>query len=637
MENGAIIGIVIGSVIAFGLLVFLMARYITACGMRRAAENENPANPQRAADDESSSGDELVFSPTIQPEEDENFDLHSCKSFWTAAPDDNPKGKYWARDSMSPTVGGGFPAFPSCTQSTLHDWGLGVKACWSCGARPIRNRGCLHCNKPMCMTCFEAHKTLKTSTLILAKAAITKYDKAHRGSLLLSEWNELLGDLGVPPQSEEEFVTSCKVRGSDPKTVGITKDHLVVLVTFLTPNTSQALARLVPQSEVGSEGLCQQQERIHDWGPGLTSCSGCKSMPIFNRGCRICNRRMCQKCWEKHRRGGDIEDPASPLRTVPQGAAAADMSGSLSFGRESTHGVPPSQGGEEAAAPRCPSVKEVEEEAEAPAGPVCTFDFPPDFGSDVPVESKAKVVYTWNVLDDEDSVKKIGLGGSTYYFTFLKGTHLTRHNLEMCSKLMNLTSFGNEAAENHVPFVDPLSEHDMNDYIFMLNKAVYLLPPFVDMSMLTTSLLVDKDYQAKCQPGGPKIMDTTEADTFRFKKTIIWPVYSLTIQFKVSVVDPKHYPALSSLQEGLPVHHALLLERTKRNKMAEDLIRKAKSILLYHKTPGGTILVTNVTTAAATSVPAIVASVVDKLGSMGAKDVAETATRTRKYFVSKNK
>lgn len=62
-----------------------------------------------------------------------------------------------------------------------------------------------------------------------------------------------------------------------------------------------------------------------------------------------------------------------------------------------------------------------------------------------------------------------------------------------------------------------------------------------------------------------------------------------------------------------------------------DSTRKVKSVLLFHGAPGG-VIVTSATLIANTSVPGVLARIVNSLPQKGARDVAETATRTRGYF-----
>ncbi|KAJ9457906.1 putative aspartate aminotransferase [Diplonema papillatum] len=642
MDGGVVALIVIGGVVACALASFIVFRCwcsgnraqcdgtgdivedeLDCIESGRCGRNEECVGqslPPLARLDDGSEGDkeykgsdeneEVAWSPM---EATRTPSVYSCRSYNTAL---NESGK---RGSMTPVDTKQFhsasPAYPQCAKSVMHDWGPGLKSCASCGARPIWNRGCLACNQRMCATCFEAHKNMKVTTLQLAKAAISKYDNAGRGSLIFDEFNLLLRDLRIPQQTEDEFDATCEARGSDPKELGISLEHLVVLVSFLTPNCTEALATVAQQTKADRTPgpMCSiAGVKLHDFGPGLATCGSCGARPILNRGCPGCLMRLCPKCYPRHAQVGKLykafgdEEKAEkvPAPTLEHLKAEPHLS---------TDTVASPTGSKTADGPHISPPQ-------------------PGLGHELPDACHARIVNHFALLHDRAVDDHLAKGGCYYYFTFLRGTQLSATTLRMSKILMHLSSFENEEKQNNVPPIDPESPADQAAYIFMLNKAVYMLPGIVSLSQLDVATMSSPKYHSKCQPAGSKILETEEKDTFRFAKTIVWPVYKLTMQFKVSLVDRSHYPELSELTDGLPVHHALLLERTKRNVQAVDIIRTAKSILLYHQVPQGGIIVTNITTAAATSVPSIVASIVDKLGSMGAKDVVDTALRTRKYF-----
>jgi hypothetical protein len=80
------------------------------------------------------------------------------------------------------------------------------------------------------------------------------------------------------------------------------------------------------------------------------------------------------------------------------------------------------------------------------------------------------------------------------------------------------------------------------------------------------------------------------------------------------------------------VDGGLLLERTKRSKPPkQDRTRKAKSVLLYTKVPGG-LYVTHLTVALQSSIPAIVVGIVHRFGGWGLAEVRETIGYTRQYL-----
>ena len=611
VSAASIAGVLLLGAAAFFLFRFLAARHDRRARSEDARTNGSFASPVPAHDAENPapfSAVRLEMSRCgSEPDEDGSGNLmdcdarslFSCNTFVQQEKDSTRQ--YWVEDEVDEQ--GGFLAFPTCAGTAMTEFGRGIKSCQSCGARPMRNRGCGQCDKVMCTTCFEAHKELRTSTLLLAKAAIRKYDRStgqRRGSLVYAEWSELLRDLGVPQQTEDEFTASCLARGADPRATGITFEHLVVLVTFLSSNASEALARLVPPADVAPARLCQFETHLHDWGPGLASCAVCASCPILNRGCRICSKRMCQRCFAEHAAAGALDSlsaahPAAQAHAPPPGATVSPDC--LASPAPPT---PQETGAEAAAAPPA---------AEKPCDVL-----PPSLGANLPTSSDPLVCASFHgMFGDAGTVEKLGKGGALYFFTFLKGTSLTKELLTATKAVINLSGFADETRDNCVPHIDPLCPKAMAEYVFMLNKAVYMLPSSVPLDAVTKDLMVLKDYQKRCQPGGVKVYDVTEKDTFRFCKTIIWPVYKLTMQFKVTELPPALYAELAPLQDNLPVHKALLLERTKRNKNSSDIIQKAKSILLYHRLEGGAIVVTNITAGAATSVPAIIASIVDKV------------------------
>ena len=351
---------------------------------------------------------------------------------------------------------------------------------------------------------------------------------------------------------------------------GLSVDDLARLLCVLPDETTTALSKIIrPTAQCGSAEVAE----FHDWGPGLATCSVCSSKPILNRGCRACLKKMCQKCFNQHIHLSQLY--LSKKEPLP------DEQLSSSF----------------------------------------VADFDPSS------KSVAKVMSEFNVLTP-DGIKSLQSGGSLYYFSFQKGK---LPDLQRIAKVINLTAFEDEMRDNCIPKIDPVTD---DSCVYLLNKAVYLLQKGIRSDHITDRMIASTCYQTVCQPSGTKVLQADDSDTFRFQKTIVWP-YKLTIQFKVSVIPSELYPELVSLHDNLPIHYAILLERTKRTKTSTDMIKKAKSILLYHNLNNGSggVMVTNITAGAATSIPSIIAGIVDKLGSMGAKDVAETATNTRKYFI----
>eukprot|EP01065_Artemidia_motanka_P012832 TRINITY_DN17085_c0_g2_i1.p1 TRINITY_DN17085_c0_g2~~TRINITY_DN17085_c0_g2_i1.p1 ORF type:complete len:412 (+),score=142.65 TRINITY_DN17085_c0_g2_i1:55-1236(+) len=243
---------------------------------------------------------------------------------------------------------------------------------------------------------------------------------------------------------------------------------------------------------------------------------------------------------------------------------------------------------------------------------------------------KPKLMVGWNFLTDPSDVDVLRRGSSLYNFVCSPGTRLSAVERCMVASFIGLSAVGGATVNIH-------SEAEAAAHIFILNKAMYVLPPPARRQLLTTQLLSSVEYQKSCQPGNPKIWtDVTDLDTFRFTKPIIPWVYSLTIQMRVSVLSDAQCRELSAvLCGGLPLCHGLLLERTKRNESYIDSTRCVKSLLLYHALAGGGLLVISCTAIANTTIPSIVARIVDSQRTQGALEVQETAERTRDYFQKK--
>jgi hypothetical protein len=159
-----------------------------------------------------------------------------------------------------------------------------------------------------------------------------------------------------------------------------------------------------------------------------------------------------------------------------------------------------------------------------------------------------------------------------------------------------------------------------------------LLPGGQDdiLELLTPQRLASIEYQKACQVHGTFLwQDVTEPDTFRMTKPILKFVYSITVQFRVSALSQDTLEKLSRLV-GAPLHHGLLLERTKRRHRPDRTI-KAKSILLYSKVQGG-ILVQHLTIVVQSSLPLIIQQVIHRFGGWGIAETFETCQRTRQYL-----
>eukprot|EP01063_Lacrimia_lanifica_P009893 TRINITY_DN16731_c0_g1_i1.p1 TRINITY_DN16731_c0_g1~~TRINITY_DN16731_c0_g1_i1.p1 ORF type:complete len:468 (+),score=102.75 TRINITY_DN16731_c0_g1_i1:118-1521(+) len=265
-----------------------------------------------------------------------------------------------------------------------------------------------------------------------------------------------------------------------------------------------------------------------------------------------------------------------------------------------------------------------------PATPLRTL--PPGLGH-FPKHGKCppKLLTTW-AYDTPENIAHLGAGGCLYNFLCSSGSSLPADVLTMMRSFVHLSSFDNP--EFAAP-IDVNCAKDMSDHIFIVNKAQYVLPAPLDCARLTPEFFTTIAYQKGCQPKGTKFTEVTEKDTFRMSKPIIPFIVSVTIQFRVSIIPEEHWPAMTdAVTDGLPIHHALLLERTKRDMSYKDVTRTVKSVLLYHRLQDGGLLVTNVTCVANSAIPTVVAKIIDSFGTSGAKEVAETATRTRAYLMN---
>eukprot|EP01061_Rhynchopus_euleeides_P038300 TRINITY_DN65774_c0_g1_i1.p1 TRINITY_DN65774_c0_g1~~TRINITY_DN65774_c0_g1_i1.p1 ORF type:complete len:406 (+),score=97.45 TRINITY_DN65774_c0_g1_i1:51-1220(+) len=245
---------------------------------------------------------------------------------------------------------------------------------------------------------------------------------------------------------------------------------------------------------------------------------------------------------------------------------------------------------------------------------------------------KSKLLDEWKFLREEN-ISHLQSGGSLYNFICAPGPELPPAVMDDITSFINLSSFDDELRARPIDMSNP---EDLGAHVFILNKAFYSMPHPVDVTHLTPEILSSVKYQRACQPRKPKIWENvTDENTFRFTKSIIPFVYSITVQLKVSEIPRKHWERLSDdLYEGYEIHHALLLERTTRDIHYKDATRSVKSLLLFHIPEGGGALVASITAIANTVLPTMVAKVVDTFGSSGAVEVAETADLTRKHLVA---
>eukprot|EP01064_Diplonema_japonicum_P000971 TRINITY_DN10636_c2_g1_i1.p1 TRINITY_DN10636_c2_g1~~TRINITY_DN10636_c2_g1_i1.p1 ORF type:complete len:298 (+),score=46.69 TRINITY_DN10636_c2_g1_i1:68-895(+) len=267
-----------------------------------------------------------------------------------------------------------------------------------------------------------------------------------------------------------------------------------------------------------------------------------------------------------------------------------------------------------------------------------TRSLPGNFAERTPLSGKVqhKAVKDFNFLAKPEHTEDLQKGTAFYGFNCAAGGVLGSKEKDLIQRAINLTSFSPDSDDQR-PHIDMADPKDLNKYVFMLNKAMYVLPK-VGKDDISPEILASSKFQKACQPGACKVWDDCDrADTFRLTKTIIRAVYKMTIQFKCTWVPREDLPDLMPLCDGLRIDQAILMERTKRDKTHQDSTVKVRSILLYHVLEDGGMVVTNFTCVANTSIPSVVARLVDKLGWAGASEVAETAERTRSYLLGNGK
>lgn len=243
---------------------------------------------------------------------------------------------------------------------------------------------------------------------------------------------------------------------------------------------------------------------------------------------------------------------------------------------------------------------------------------------------KSKVINdTWDFLADEDSVNQ--LNGGDCLFRFMCGPvhNFDKETLDTMNLFINLSSFADEVVENNTPKVDVYDPCEADKYICISVKAMYMLPG-AKLSSITPELMASDNYQKACQPSQNSIEHVDGEYTFRLKLNVIKFIFSMTVMFRVSeITDPSVLFSFKSA-DGIVPAKALMLERTKRQVGKVDATAKVRSMLLYYPVNGG-LLVNSHTFVLNTSIPTVVAKIVNTFGSQGAAQSAETAHMTRKY------
>lgn len=231
--------------------------------------------------------------------------------------------------------------------------------------------------------------------------------------------------------------------------------------------------------------------------------------------------------------------------------------------------------------------------------------------------------YDMQSLEQQEFLER---GGA--FLSFACTHTLDVEQARMVGALINLSTFADETRDNFVPIYNM----DEDENPFVLVKTVYALPFTNMIDWITPERLASTEYQVECQVPSTVFWDQTRTDTFRFTKPIIPYVYNMTVQFKVSELSLETLDSLVDCVGGLHIEKGLLMERTKRTVPPTiDRCLKVKSALLYTRVNGG-VLCHHLTIVMLSSVPSLVAAIVTRYGSLGAKETAETVSRTRRFL-----
>eukprot|EP00756_Hemistasia_phaeocysticola_P020161 Hpha_TRINITY_DN15705_c2_g20::TRINITY_DN15705_c2_g20_i1::g.42141::m.42141 len=265
---------------------------------------------------------------------------------------------------------------------------------------------------------------------------------------------------------------------------------------------------------------------------------------------------------------------------------------------------------------------------------------------------RGKWVYTsfrtdgWNVT--EETLENLSKGLAGFHFACRVGDQLNEDDLTMLTAGINISSFADEVRDNGVPRLDVrgVTVEELRSNTFVMVRGMYFLPG-VDLHTMDVATVCSVPYQRACQPSSRTLPTTIWDDcasrgdhtTFRITKALIPFVMKITIQFKVTELPRDVLPRLSIMCGGLQVDRALLLERTKRGgpQSAQDYTRKVKSFIMFHRVPskmGGGVLVINATLIANTFLPGSIAQFLTRVGTLGAGELADTATRTQRYLMA---
>ena len=212
---------------------------------------------------------------------------------------------------------------PECGGEGLYDWGPGIASCARCKRRPIFNRGCRACDKRMCPPCFAAHREERINVLELSHVVLRSYGGVGSTAIDNDAWGLLAGDIQMyfsrrkgRDRDHAAEISSIMAKNTPDAGSPVTLTELVQLwlkFPVLIPVIVKTFRKNKDFGLVQERGMavpeCSLEAEMHDWGPGLTTCQMCATRTL-NRGCRNCNKKLCEKCFNFHRQLAKLANEA---------------------------------------------------------------------------------------------------------------------------------------------------------------------------------------------------------------------------------------------------------------------------------------------------------------------------------------
>jgi len=160
-------------------------------------------------------------------------------------------------------------------------------------------------------------------------------------------------------------------------------------------------------------------------------------------------------------------------------------------------------------------------------------------------DSPVEYIEGYKYMDTHKKIMSLTRGKTFFTFACHSGSTLTDMEILHADTIVNLSGFKDELADNGVEAVNIRNPQEAALYTVAIVKNAYMLP-HTKLEDFTPELLCSQEYLHACMPGPPKIWkEVPDKTTFRITKTIVPWVFNMTIQFKVSVLDPNTHVALS--------------------------------------------------------------------------------------------